>query len=105
MKIYTVLRQNKIDYDFSVELLKVGCFLGKAKAIALAKKEYESMQAEYEDQMLKYSDKDIYDPDEYESGATYTEEDDEHGYYCISFGIDEHYESHCVWVDEWDVEE
>lgn len=105
MKVYTVERQNKFDYDFSVELLKVGCFFDKAKAIALAKEEFKSMQGEYEDSMLKYSDTDVYDPDEYDSGALYVEEDDECGYYCISFGADEHYESHLVWVEEWDVEE
>ena len=105
MKVYTVERQNKFDYDFSVELLKIGCFFDRAKAIALAKEKFESMQGEYEDEMLKYSDKDIYDPDEYDSGALYVEEDDEYGYYCISFGAEEHYESHIVWVEEWDVEE
>ena len=105
MKVYTVERQNKFDYDFSIELLKVGCFLDKAKAIELAKAEYESMQAEYEDQMLKYSDEDIYNPHEHDSGALYVEEDDECGFYFISFGNDEHYESHCVWVEEWDVTE
>ena len=56
MKVYTVERQNKFDYDFSVELLKIGCFFDKAKAIVLAKEEFESMQGEYEDEMLKYSD-------------------------------------------------
>lgn len=105
MKVYTVERQNKFDYDFAVELLKVGCFLDMQKAIELAKKEYESIQAEYEDQMLKYSDEDIYNPHEHDSGALYVEEDDECGFYFISFGNDEHYESHCVWVEEWDVTE
>lgn len=105
MKVYTVHRQDKFDYDFSVELVNLGCYTDKAKAVARAKKEYECMQGEYEDKMLKYSDKDIYDPDEYGSGALYVETDDEYGFYLISFGTDEHYESHIAWVDEWEVEE
>ena len=105
MKIYTVQRQDKFDYDFSVSLVNLGCYSDKAKAIARAKKEYGCMQGEYEDEMLKYSDKDIYDPNEYDSGALYVETDDEDGYYIITFGADEHYESHGVWVDEWELEE
>ena len=105
MKVYTVQRQDKIDYDFSVELLNLGCFASKEKAAERAMVEYESMQGEYEDQMLKYSDKDIYDPDEYGSGALYVEEDIADGYYVITYGADEHHECHSVWVDEWDIEE
>ena len=85
MKIYTVQRQDKFDYDFSVSLVNLGCYSDKAKAIARANKEYGCMQGEYEDEMLKYSDKDIYDPDEYSSGALYVETDDEDGYYGIVF--------------------
>lgn len=102
MKVYTVQRQNKIDYDCSVELLKLGCYANRESAVERAKMEYKSMQGEYEDKMRKYSDKDIYDPDEYDSGALFIEEDD--GLYFISFGADEEYESHTVWVEEWEVE-
>ena len=102
MKVYTVYRQDKFDYDCSVSLVKLGCSLNKEKAIKIAKQEYEVMQGEYEDQMSKYSDTDVYDPNEYDSGALFTEEDD--GVYFISFGADEDYESHTVWVDEWDLE-
>lgn len=104
MKIYTVQRQDKFDYDFSALLVNLGCYSDKTKAIARAKREYERMQGEYEDEMLKYSDKDIYDPEEYDSGALYVETNDEDGYYIITYGADEHYESHGVWVDEWDLE-
>jgi len=103
MKFYTVYRQDKFDYDCSVSLIKIGCSLNEQKAIEIAEREYEVMQCEYEDQMSKYSDVDIYDPDDYSSGALFTEEDN--GVYFISFGADEYYESHTVWIDEWDVEE
>lgn len=105
MKIYTVQRQDKFDYDCSVLLTNIGCYTDKAKAIARSKSEYESMQGEYEDQMEKYSDKDIYDPEEYGSGALYVEEDNECGYYIITFGLHEDYETHGVWVDEWELQE
>ena len=105
MKIYTVLRQDKFDYDFSVLLTKIGCFTDKAKAIAASKTEYESMQGEYEDEMLKYSDTDIYNPDEYGSGALYVEEEEELGFYTIKFGTEENHEIHDVWVDDWELQE
>lgn len=105
MKVYTVQRQNKFDYDCSVELLNLGCYADKEKAIARAKQEYERMQGEYEDEMLKYSDKDVYDPDDYDSGALYVEADDEEGFYLITYGADEHYENHIAFVDEWEVQE
>ena len=103
MKVYTVQRQDKFDYDFSVALVNIGCYTDKAKAIEAAKKEYENMQGEYEDKMHEYSDVEVYDPDEYGSGALYVEADDVYGYYEITFGAFEHYETHCVWVDEWEV--
>ena len=37
MKIYTVERLDKFDYDFSVELKKCGCFYNKEKAVQKAK--------------------------------------------------------------------
>lgn len=104
MRVYTVQRQDKFDYDFSVSTVNLGCFVNRDKAIATARAEYECMQGEYEDDMLHYSDKDVYDPDEYGSGALCVEEDDKYGYYSISFGHFEKYETHCVWVDEWEVQ-
>ena len=104
MQVYTVHRQNKYDYDFSVELLNLGCYADKEKAMEEAKREYERMQGEYEDDMLHYSDTAAYDPDEYDSGALYVESDDEDGFYFISFGAKDKYESHIVWVDEYEVD-
>jgi len=102
MKIYTVQRMDKYDYDFSVQLRKCGCFTDKEKAKEKAKSVYKGMCAEYEDEMTEYSDTDMYeDPDE---GALDVEEDDENGYYRISFGYQEHYEMHNVAIDEWDLE-
>lgn len=104
MRVYTVHRQNKFDYDCSVELLNLGCYVNKQKAIARAKAEYECMQGEYEDDMLHYSDKNAYDPNEYDSGALYMEADDNDGFYVITFGADDKCETHCAWVDEWEVQ-
>ena len=96
MKIYTVERLDKFDYDFSVELKKCGCFYNKEKALQKAKEVYETMCGEY-------SDEDCYE--DMASGKLYVEEDAENGYYCIAFGYEEDYECHCVAVEEWEMEE
>lgn len=104
MKVYTVQRMDKIEYDFSVEVTNHGCYMDKEKAVRKANKVYKNMCKEYENQMLKYSDANIYDQDDDESGALYVEEDHENGYYAIAFGPDENYESHVIGVDEWIVQ-
>ena len=103
MKIYTVERMDKYDYDFSVEIKKYGAFRDRKKALKRAKEIYERMCGEYEDKMLRYSDKDVYS-DEY-NGSLYVEEDPEYGYYEISFGCDGPYECHSVAVEEWEMED
>lgn len=103
MKVYTVQRKDKFDYDFSVMLTKCGCFADKEKAKKRARSVYEGMCGEYEDEMLEYSDKDEYE-DEYD-GALVVEEDPENGYYCISFGYEENHEVHNVAVNEWELQE
>lgn len=95
MKIYTVQQMDKIDYDFSVGLMNHGCFINKEAAKRKAKLVYENMQIEYEDKMKRYADE-----ADVASGMTDVEEDDENGYYRISFGYDEDYECHSVAVDE-----
>jgi hypothetical protein len=99
MKVYTVLRQDKFDYDFSTTLVKCGCYVDKEAAKQKAKSIYEGMCGEYEDEMLEYSDKDNYEDED--DGALYVEEDPENGYYEISFGYEEDHEVHSVAVDEW----
>lgn len=103
MKIYTVERIDKYDYDFSVEISKHGCFTNKEKAVQKAKLVYESMCGAYKDEMIKYSDEVCYEDEA--SGKLYVEEDAENGYYCIAFGFEEHYECHNVAVEEWELEE
>lgn len=103
MKVYTVERMDKYDYDFSVELKKYGAFKDRKKAIKKAKEVYESMCGEYEDEMIKYSEEDCYE--DVAGGKTYVEEDAENGYYCIAFGFEEDYECHSVAVEEWEMEE
>ena len=103
MKIYTVERMDKYDYDFSVEIKKYGAFRDRKKAIKKAKEVFNSMCGEYEDDMERYSDKDIYiDEDE---GALHVSKDAVFGYYKISFGAEESYECHSVAVEEWEMEE
>ena len=101
MKVYTVERMDKYDYDFSVEFKKYGAFKDRKKAIKKAKEVYESMCGEYEDKMLIYSDEDTYGED---FGRLHIVKDHMFGYYKISFG-DEDYECHSVAVEEWEMEE
>ena len=103
MKIYTVERMNKYDYDFYVNITKHGCFTNKEKAIQRARQVYESMCGEYEDEMVKYSDEDCYE--DVASGKLYVEEDAENGYYFIAFGFEKDYECHSVAVEEWELDD
>ena len=100
MKIYTVERLDKFDYDFSVELKKCGCFYNKEKALQRAKEVYETMCSEYEDGMAKYGNE-----EDETSGKTRVEEDAENGYYLVAFGHDEDYEYHNVAVNEYEIED
>lgn len=100
MKIYTVERLDKFDYDFSVELKKCGCFYNKEKALQKAKEVYESMCGEYKDGMARYADE-----EDEASGKTRIEEDAENGYYFVAFGHDEDYECHNVAVNEYEIED
>ena len=100
MKIYTVERMDKFDYDFSVELKKCGCFYDKKNALQKAKEVYESMCGEYKDGMARYADE-----EDEASGKTRIEEDTENGYYLVAFGFEEHYECHSVAVEEYEIED
>ena len=103
MKVYTVERMDKYDYDFSVELKKYGAFKDRKKAIRKAKEVYESMCGEYEDDMLRYSDESYCE--EEDAGRLHVIKDAVFGYYKISFGAEEDYEVHSVAVEEWEMEE
>lgn len=103
MKIYTVSSMSKIDYDFSVEICNHGAFVNKADAIECAGSEFEKIKNKYVDEIIKYSDMEIYIDES--DGRLYSEEDHEYGYYCLSFGACEHYECHSVYVEEWELTE
>lgn len=103
MKIYTVERMDKYDYDFSVEIKKYGAFRDRNNALKKAKEVYHSMCSEYEDDIERYSDKDIYIDEDV--GGLYVIKDNEFGYYQISYGADENYEAHSVAVEEWEMED
>lgn len=104
MTIYVVSSMSKYDYDFSVETRKHGCFRpgSRDKAIAKAREVFEYLKSTCEEEIEEYSNEEEY-PDE-DSGALYIEEDDEFGYYQISFGTEEKHECHCVYVDEYELE-
>ena len=105
MVIYTVESTDKIDYDFSFEQRKLGCFLDRNKALQCAKEGFEESKEIYAEEIKKYSNKELYPDDEWDNGALWIEEDYEGGYYCISYGADEDYESHQICVEEWTVED
>ena len=104
MKVYTVMSTDRIDYDISFEQRKLGCFKDKNKALECAKEYFEETKKFYAAEIEKYSNKELY-PDEWDNGSLWIEEDYKGGYYCISYGVDEDYESHQICVDEWEVEE
>lgn len=95
--VYTVEITHRIDYDFSFEQRKMGCFYDKSKAVQRAKNGFAMLKKILANKIDQY--------DNAESGATWIEEDDDTGYYCISFGEDEEYESHQICVEEWFIEE
>lgn len=97
MKVYTVESTDRLDYDFSFEQRKLGCFYDRNKAIQRAKEEFKEVKKNFAKEIKEYKNA--------ESGATWIEEDDKIGYYCVSFGEDEFYESHQVCVEEWAIED
>lgn len=98
MKVYNVMALDKIDYDFSVELMQKGCYLRKEDAIRCKEDVARVIKSKFKKEIQKYSD-----PEEYAEGAglTYIEEDED--YFEVSFGFEEHHECHQVWIDELDV--
>lgn len=102
MKVYTVSRMDKYDYDFSVLIQNYGAFTTMKAAKERANEVYKGMLCEYEDEMEDNYESDGMDIDD---GHTYVEEDPECGYYRIAFGYEDKYESHSVAVDELDVVE
>lgn len=100
MKIYTVERIDKFDFDFSVLPKKCGCFYDKDKALQRSRQVYETMCGEYEDEMRRCADE-----EDEASGKTRTEEDIENGYYLVAFGHDEDYECHTVAVEEYEIKD
>ena len=85
MELYAVVKQSKYDYDFSVSTTKHGIFVNKMDAIYRAKSVFEDLQ-EPGDEELENLEYDI---------------DEEIGYFEMSFGYEEDYESHIVSVEEF----
>lgn len=105
MKIYTVMITDRTDYDMTFEQRQAGCFLDRNKALQRAKKGFEKLKIDYAKEMERYSYNELDASDGWHDGALWVEEDYEGGYYCISYGEDEEYESHQITVDEWIVED
>lgn len=102
MKIYIVERQDKIYYDFSVYTKKYQCTTNKEQALKKAKEVFESMCTEYADDIETYSDKEAYvDADD---GALEIVQNEADGFYRMSFGFEEDYEVHRVYIEECDIE-
>ena len=102
MKIYTVKGIHRIDYDFSIEFIKLGCFVDKNNALQRAKEAFEKAKAEdYAEDIAKYSDEE--ECCEVELVEFY--ENEERGRYGLSFGMEEDYESYTITVDEWIVQD
>lgn len=102
MKIYTVQRIDKIDYDFSVTTLKRGCFSNRNEALKRAKKEFEQLKNTFADEIDEYSNEEEYS--DVSEGALEMIEYPENGFYRISFGFEEDFEVHTIEVEEWDLD-
>lgn len=87
MELYAVVKQSKYDYDFSVDTTKHGIFVNKIEAICKAKAVFERLKEPGDEELENL---------EYEI-------DEENGYFCMSFGYEEDYESHCVTVESFEL--
>ena len=87
MELYAVIKQSKYDYDFSVDTTKHGIFVNKMEAINRAKIVFENLQEEGDDELENL---------EYEI-------DEDNGYFQMSFGYEEDFESHCVTVEKFEL--
>ena len=102
MKIYTVKGMHRIDYDFTIAFFKLGCFTNKDNALQRAKEAFEKAKAEdYAEDIARYSNEEECNEDE----LVKFYEDEEKGYYRLSFGVEEDYEAYRISVDEWTVED
>ena len=78
MKVYTVSGTHRIDYDFSIEIFKFGCFVDSNKALKRAKAAFiKARDNDFADEIEEYSNEEEY-PDIGE-GALNIEMDEENG--------------------------
>ena len=102
-KVYTVTTLSKCDYSFSVETKKHGAFTSFESALTRLKEVVEKFKKSYEKEFEEYSNVEIYDNEQ--DGLLTIYEDYETGYWFCSFGFEERHESHCITIDEWEIEE
>lgn len=103
MKVYVVTKQSKCDYDFSVETTKHGAFFNFDKAVERVREVVNDFKPSIENEIKRYSDVNVYHD---EDGGLYTETDEIlEGFWECHYGFEEHYETHCICVDEFEVED
>ena len=102
-KIYVVMTQGKVDYDFSVTTLKHGAFNKFKNAVERLKKEIEAFKIKHAADYKRYSNADEYEDED--NGAWTEYQDFEKGYWCVTFGYDKWYESHQITIEEFEMED
>ena len=108
IKFYTVMYVSKVDYDFSVEVRKLGAFSTFAAALERLKKSVEEFNVKYEKKLAKFADEELYpevdeEVDEY-NGRLQIDDRLDDGYWGCEFGYEEDFEWHEIYIDEWTVE-
>lgn len=100
MKIYTVMRMDQYNYDFSVGIQKIGAFRSVETARQCAAEEFKNMLNNYQLTENMYWSSECS-----EEEAAIVEEDPECGFYSVQFGYEEDHEYHCISVDKWELED
>ena len=102
MKIYVVTTQSQYDYDFSVATLKHGAFFYHENALRQLLQQIKKFKTAHKDDKKEYTNKELYRE---EGDGAWTEFSDlEHGYWCVSFGFEEHHECHQICIDEFELD-
>ena len=108
VRFYTVMYVSKVDYDFSVEVRKLGAFSTFAAALERLKKLVEEFKVEREEDLAKFADDELYpevntEIDEY-NGRLQICDCLNTGYWGCEFGYEDDFELHEIYIDEWTVE-
>jgi hypothetical protein len=103
-KIYVVTTLSRVDYDLSVTTIKHGAFKDYADAVSKLAEVIKEFEIEYQKDIDRYAKYNKENPaDSPEEQALYIFNDINNGYYCCNFGFEEHYESHQICIDEFEL--